>query len=83
MWVFCHIAAGVEYYVRVLENDADAVAEALATKGPLAVAVDASPFFMYTEGIFDGCRFDKDIDINHLVQLVTCLCTGAVLRAVT
>jgi len=63
-------AAGVEYYIRLPMNDADAVAEALVNHGPLAVAVDASRFGFYSSGIFDDCSFSKSIDINHLVQLV-------------
>lgn len=69
----CHTvkpAAGVEYYMRVAINDQDAVAEALANQGPLAVAVDASHWSFYSSGIYDGCAYDKNIEIDHLVQLV-------------
>ena len=43
----------------------DAVLEHLATKGPLAVAVAANPWFSYSSGVFDGCSFDRNIEINH------------------
>ena len=39
--------------------------EHVATKGPLAVAVAASDWFSYFGGVFDGCRFDRNIEINH------------------
>ena len=47
------------------KNDQDAVLEHLATKGPLAVAVAANPWFAYGSGVFDGCSFDRNIEINH------------------
>ena len=43
---------------------------ALVEKGPLAVNVDASNFNSYEKGIFDGCDYTKNIDINHVVVLV-------------
>jgi len=43
------------------KNDQDAVLEHLATKGPLAVAVAANPWFAYGSGVFDGCSFDRNI----------------------
>jgi hypothetical protein len=45
--------------------------EHLATKGPLAVAVAASPWFAYGGGVFDGCGFDKNIELNHGEPLET------------
>ena len=27
-------------------------------------------FLQYTGGVFAGCDYDQDIDINHVVQLV-------------
>ena len=56
-------------YVKLPENDAQAIMQHLATTGPLAVNVAASPWHDYEEGIFDGCSYD-DVDINHVVQLV-------------
>ena len=38
----------------------------VATKGPLAVAIAASDdWFSYFGGIYDGCRFDRNIELNH------------------
>lgn len=55
-------------YEKLPANDADALEEAVA-KGPVAVSVDASAWYMYQKGIFDGC--DKaNPDINHAVLLV-------------
>merc|ERR1711970_1617928 len=51
-------------------NDQNAVMEHLATVGPLAVNVDASNWHSYTGGVFDGCDFTENIEINHVVQLV-------------
>ena len=52
-------------------NDVEAVKKHLATVGPLAVNVDASGWFSrYTGGVFHGCDYSKDIDIDHVVQLV-------------
>merc|ERR1712203_262503 len=42
----------------------------LANNGPLSVAVAASPWSFYGGGVFDGCDYDKNIEINHAVQLV-------------
>jgi len=51
-------------------NNQDAVMDHLANVGPLAINVDASLWHTYTGGIFDGCDFNEDIQINHVVQLV-------------
>ena len=42
----------------------------LATVGPLSIALDASSFSLYQGGVFDKCDYDKNIEINHGVQLV-------------
>ena len=57
-------------YTAVPINDQLAVMEALASKGPLAVNVDASSWSTYESGIFSGCDFSKNITIDHVVQLV-------------
>jgi cathepsin L len=50
-------------------NNYSAMVDALLKIGPIAVVVDASEWFSYESGIFDGC--DKNyVDINHSVQLV-------------
>ncbi len=44
------------------------VIEALATTGPLITNVDASGWFAYEAGVFQGCSVNATID--HVVQLV-------------
>jgi cathepsin L len=39
----------------------------LSNVGPLAVNVDASSWFEYESGIFNGCTNLSDIDIDHVV----------------
>jgi len=51
-------------------NNQEAVMNHLANVGPLAINVDASEWHTYTGGIFDGCDFTQNIEINHVVQLV-------------
>jgi cathepsin L len=62
--------ASVTGFVKVDENNYQAVMNAVALQGPLAVAVDASRWSFYGGGIFDGCPISGNIDIDHLVQLV-------------
>jgi len=57
-------------YETLMRNDQAAVMEHLATKGPLGIALDASVFHQYQGGIFEQCDYDKNIEINHGVQLV-------------
>jgi len=61
--------AGITGYETLPANDADALAEAVATLGPISVSVDASKWNMYAGGIFDDCN-KTNPDINHAVQLV-------------
>jgi len=61
-------AANITKFYTAKENEYDSVMAALQN-GPLAVAVDASAWFSYTSGIFDGCN-QAQPDINHGVQLV-------------
>jgi len=42
----------------------------LAHVGPLAISVWATPFQHYESGIFDGCSFNDNMEINHAVMLV-------------
>jgi len=65
-----HPEVKVQDFGLVPSNDVEAVKKHLATVGPLAVNVDASSFALYTGGVFHGCDYSKDIDINHVVQLV-------------
>ena len=57
-------------YMKVPENDASAVMEALFTAGPVSISVDASPWRGYAGGVFTGCDYAKNISMNHAVQLV-------------
>lgn len=62
--------AKVSGYVALPSNDQDALMEALAFHGPVAVSVDATYWSGYAGGIFDGCDYTRNITQNHAVQLV-------------
>ncbi|KPA83885.1 putative cysteine proteinase [Leptomonas pyrrhocoris] len=62
--------AKVSSYVELPANDQEALMDAVAFKGPIAVSVDASRWFSYRGGIFDGCDYSVNITQNHAVQLV-------------
>jgi len=51
-------------------NDALAVMDHLANKGPLAASVAASDWGFYSGGVFDGCDYDSNIAVNHAVLLM-------------
>lgn len=57
-------------YTQVESNNASATLEALVSKGPLAISVDASTWSDYESGIFTGCNYANNISIDHAVQLV-------------
>jgi len=57
-------------YETLPRNNLEAVMNHVANVGPLSVAVDASSWSFYGGGVFDGCDYDKNIEINHAVQLV-------------
>lgn len=57
-----------EGYVRLPSNRQRPLMEALASKGPVVVSVDATAWFAYDTGIFDGC--DRDAVVNHAVLMV-------------
>lgn len=59
---------GVEGHVTLPRNDAAALMEAVATVGPVVITVDASDWFRYDGGIFDGCN-ETNPSVNHAVQL--------------
>jgi cathepsin L len=67
--VSLELKAGITSYVKLEENNAADVMEALATVGPLAINVDASTWHTYESGVFDGCSYDA-MDLNHVVVLV-------------
>jgi len=56
-------------YVNLPTNKLQPVITHLSTKGPLAVSVDASKWFLYESGVFDGCN-QTNPDLDHAVQLV-------------
>jgi len=63
-------AATATGWVRLVQNDYDSVLTALATIGPLAVNVWAMPFQGYRSGVFTGCNYKTNMDIDHVMQLV-------------
>ncbi len=63
-------AAHLTGYVKLTANSVTEVMQAVATQGPLAVNVAATPWFHYESGVFDGCDFNENIDINHVVVLM-------------
>ena len=54
-------------YIRLPTNDYNSLLHAVATKGPVAVAVDASAWNSYESGIFNGCNYTANIDLDHAV----------------
>lgn len=62
-------AASITGYVVLPMNDAKELMIAVAKVGPVAVSVDASKWYRYQSGIFDGCAKHYPV-INHAVQLV-------------
>jgi cathepsin L len=61
--------AHVNGFVQVPRNDYKAVMNAIATVGPVAIAVDASTWSAYQGGIFSNCN-QANPDIDHGVVLV-------------
>jgi len=62
---------GITGYNTLPANDQDAVMTHIAEVGPLGVAVNANGGWgLYTGGVYDGCSFDKNIALNHAVQMV-------------
>jgi len=62
-------AAGITGFVQVPLNDGRALLRAVAMQGLISVSVDASNWFLYDSGVFDGCT--KEIMTpNHAVTLV-------------
>lgn len=43
---------------------------ALATVGPVAISVDASSWSGYNGGVYSGCDYSSNIDIDHAVVAV-------------
>lgn len=56
-------------YTQLPVNDQEALLDAVATLGPIAISVDASAWSAYESGVFAGCNMTAP-DIDHAVQLV-------------
>lgn len=63
-------AVKVSGYKQLPANDAEALASAITTIGPIAVSVAASQWSFYGGGVFDGCTGSTGAEINHAVQAV-------------
>eukprot|EP00005_Dracoamoeba_jomungandri_P004421 CAMPEP_0174250906 /NCGR_PEP_ID=MMETSP0439-20130205/919_1 /TAXON_ID=0 /ORGANISM="Stereomyxa ramosa, Strain Chinc5" /LENGTH=365 /DNA_ID=CAMNT_0015331089 /DNA_START=25 /DNA_END=1122 /DNA_ORIENTATION=- len=61
--------AKISNYTDLPSNVYDPVFQHLATNGPLAVSVDASSWFAYESGVYNGCN-QTNPDLDHAVQLV-------------
>lgn len=61
------MSARVNNWIRLPENELDPLLETIATKGPVVVSLDATPWFAYSGGVFEGC--DQDAIVNHAVLL--------------
>ena len=62
-------AVYVRGYETLPHNDYEAVITHLGNVGPLSIVVDASSWGGDEGGVFDGCPYDKNIEINHGVQV--------------
>jgi C1A family cysteine protease len=63
-------ALKIDSFVKLPENDYNALNEALIEQGPIAISVDASLFYLYDSGIFNGEEGKCGSTINHAVTLV-------------
>jgi cathepsin L len=61
--------AKLSAYVDCPSNEYSPIIAAVAHAGPLVISVDASSWFAYESGVFDGCN-QTNPDIDHAVQLV-------------
>lgn len=57
-------------YARAIRNNDTSVAATLAMKGPQAISVDASMWWQYESGVYNGCNYTNNISMDHAVQLV-------------
>jgi len=62
--------ASITGYDNLPANDQAAIMNHIANVGPLAISVAANGFKDYSSGVFDGCDYDENIQLNHSVQLV-------------
>merc|ERR1719414_536504 len=56
---------GITGYDTLAPNDLATAMDHLANIGPLAVAADASRWQLYGSGVFTGCQYDQNINLNH------------------
>lgn len=63
-------AARLDGHLTLPFNDEDALLDALLADGPIAVSAWASPWKSYAGGIFNGCDFNDNIDVNHAIVMV-------------
>jgi cathepsin L len=61
--------ANISSYVVLPVNQYSPLMDAISTKGPIAISVDAGAWGDYESGIFNGCNQTNPV-INHGVQLV-------------
>lgn len=57
----------IDGYRKLNSNNQDEVMKHLATEGPLLINVDASNWHLYESGIYDGCDYEKNMDVDHVV----------------
>jgi cathepsin L len=62
-------AANFTGFVKVQENDIEAVMSVLGNHGPLAITVDASQWMFYSSGVLTPANYGK-LDLDHGVQAV-------------
>jgi cathepsin L len=58
-------ALTVKGFVRLAENKASHLMQALDKQGPVVMSVDAENMFLYNDGVFSGCK--QDAIVNHAV----------------
>ena len=63
-------AAKLSGRVKIPRNQYNALLEAVATVGPIAITVDANEWHDYSSGVFDGCN-QTSPHLDHNVQLGT------------
>jgi cathepsin L len=61
--------ANVSNYFTLPSNEYAPLLQHVASKGPVAISVDAGAWSSYEEGVFDGCN-QTNPDIDHAVLLV-------------
>lgn len=58
-------------YEKLPHNDQDAIMFHLVHHGPLAISVWVDQgWFSYHSGVYNGCNYKSNMDMNHAVTLV-------------